>query len=107
MRERRKQRALCGEAEAGRVLYGQGGGGEVAGGGGVLILIGFEGVGGEEETGRHYFSGGVKAALQRFSSALRARRRVAVGRARHGGNIAKQRREMITLVGRLGLERPC
>jgi hypothetical protein len=51
MREGGEQRALCGEAEAGRVLYGQGGGGEVAGGGGVLILIGFEGVGGEEETG--------------------------------------------------------
>jgi hypothetical protein len=29
---------------------------------GILILISFEGVKGEEETGRHHFSGGVKAA---------------------------------------------
>jgi hypothetical protein len=34
------------------------GGGEAAGGGGVLIAVGFEGVKGEEETGRHRFSGG-------------------------------------------------
>jgi hypothetical protein len=39
----------------------QWGGGEAAGGSGVLIPIGFEGVKGEEETGRHCFSGGEKA----------------------------------------------
>jgi hypothetical protein len=54
---------------------------EATDGGGVLIPISFKGVKKEEEIGRHCFSGGVKAARQRFSSALHARRRVAVGGA--------------------------
>jgi hypothetical protein len=56
---------LCGEAEVGAHFIGpmrRWGGGEVAGGGGVLILIGFEGVKREEETGWCHFSGGVKVA---------------------------------------------
>jgi hypothetical protein len=84
MRERGEQRARCGEVETGVRFIRPGrrwGGGEVAGGGGVLILIGFDGVKGEEETGRCHFSGGVKTARWCFGSALRARRRAAVGGA--------------------------
>jgi hypothetical protein len=65
MREEGERQALCGEAEAGACFILPGrrwGGGDAAGGGGILILISFEGVKGEEETGRHHFSGGVKAA---------------------------------------------
>jgi hypothetical protein len=78
----------CGEVEVGAHFIGprrQWGGGEAAGGSGVLILVGFEGVKREEETGWCHFSGGVKAARRRFGLALRAWRRVAVGGARRGG----------------------
>jgi hypothetical protein len=88
MRERGEQRARCGEVETGVCFIRPGrrwGGGEVVGGGGVLILIGFEGVKGEEETGWCHFSGGVKAARWCFGSALCARRRVAVDGAWRGG----------------------
>jgi hypothetical protein len=56
-------------------------GGEAAGGGGILILIGFEGVKGEEETGQHRFGGGVKAVRRRFGLAPRARGRAVAARA--------------------------
>jgi hypothetical protein len=88
MREGGEQRVQCGEAAAGAHFIWPGilwGGGEAAGSGGVLILIGFEGVNGEEETRWCRFSEGVKAARRRFGSALRARRRLAVGGARRGG----------------------
>jgi hypothetical protein len=61
------------------------GGGEAVGHGGVLIVVGFEGVKGEEEMGWHYFSGGAKAVQRRFSLALRMWRRATVGGARLGG----------------------
>jgi hypothetical protein len=54
----------------------------VCGDGGILVLVGFKGVKGEEEMGRHRFSGGVKAARRRFGSALCTWRRAVVGSAR-------------------------
>jgi hypothetical protein len=77
----------CGEAEVGVCFIGLGrrwGGGEAAGSGGVFLLVGFEGVKREEETGRRHFSGGSEGGMTALGLALHAWRRAAVGGARHG-----------------------
>jgi hypothetical protein len=56
---------------------------EATGGSGVLIIVGFQGVNGEEKTGWRLFSGGLRAARRCFDLALRPRRRAAVGGAGH------------------------
>jgi hypothetical protein len=63
----------CRDAELGVHFIGPGrwwGGGEAGGGSGVLIPIDFEGVKGEEETGRRRFSGGSEGGMMalRFGS---------------------------------------
>jgi hypothetical protein len=78
---------------------------ELAGGGGtfyraeeavgrrgeVLIPVSFEGVKGEEETGRHHFSGGVKVAGWRFGSALQSAVHDVAAPAKGGGGSGVRR----------------
>jgi hypothetical protein len=78
----------------------------VAGGSGVSILVGFEGVKGQGETGRRCFSGGVKVARRRFDLALHGRRRAAVSGAQRSGTGHRRRRLCRTKEGDDPLGRP-
>jgi hypothetical protein len=70
----------------------------VAGGGGVLLLIGFDGVKREEETGLHRFSGGTEGGMTvlRFGSSRMeeggCRRHMARRRDHRGGGANGSRR---------------